>query len=284
MPVGNWIINGSEIVASASLEFPFDDCGFLYGYGLFETVKVFNKTPLLLANHLGRLQRSSIVMDLMLDIDTEKLIALIYELIKKNGIENGVLNLYLTGGDRPTSMYHLGLEKPTLIGVVREFSFDKLAPLTLGLRQASFQRIPIDGIKTMSWFKNILEKRLAPEFNDIILYDNNDLVLETTTANIFFIKKNKLVTPKAAEVLMGVTRSFILEISQKQLLEVEERLVNLSELTEFDELFITNAVHGVIEIDSVENHEFLRSGSVTQSIKQKYMEEIHQLSQSSSLV
>ena len=66
MPVGNWVIKGTEIVSSASLEFPFDDCGFLYGYGLFETVRILNKTPLLLGSHLGRLQRTSIVMDLII--------------------------------------------------------------------------------------------------------------------------------------------------------------------------------------------------------------------------
>ncbi len=284
MPVGNWVIKGTEIVSSASLEFPFDDCGFLYGYGLFETVRILNKTPLLLGSHLGRLQRTSIVMDLIIDTDIDQLIGLVNNLIKKNAIENGVLNLYLTGGNRPRSMYQLGLEKPTLLGVIREYPVDNLAALTLGLRQTSFQRIPVDGMKTMSWFKNILEKRLAPEFNDIILYDTNDQILETTTANIFFIKEKQLVTPKASEILMGVTRNFVIEMSQSHGFTVEERSVEVSELAEFDEIFLTNAVHGMIEVDSVENHEFLRSGDTVQLIKEKYIQEIHELSQRCSLV
>ena len=284
MPVGNWVIKGTEIVSSASLEFPFDDCGFLYGYGLFETVRILNKTPLLLGSHLGRLQRTSIVMDLIIDTDIDQLIGLVNNLIKKNAIENGVLNLYLTGGNRPRSMYQLGLEKPTLLGVIREYPVNNLASLTLGLRQTSFQRIPVDGMKTMSWFKNILEKRLAPEFNDIILYDTNDQILETTTANIFFIKEKQLVTPKASEILMGVTRNFVIEMSQSHGFTVEERSVEVSELAEFDEIFLTNAVHGMIEVASVENHEFLRSGDTVQLIKEKYIQEIHELSQRCSLV
>ena len=83
---------------------------------------------------------------------------------------------------------------------------------------------------------------------------------------------------------MGVTRNFVIEMSQSHGFTVEERSVAVSELAEFDEIFLTNAVHGMIEVASVENHEFLRSGDTVQLIKEKYTQEINELSQRCSLV
>ena len=211
MSVYPWVLKNTDVIESESVSFPFDDCGFLYGYGLFETIRILNKTPLFLSEHLGRLQYSSIIMDLVFDTDIDQINRSIHTLIEKNNIENGVLNLYLTGGNRPDSMYELGLEMPFFLGVVREYPVAPLDPLLLGVRHASFQRISLDHLKTMASVKNILEKRLAPSFNDVLLYDSNNIVLETTTANVFFVKGKTICTPKGTGILQGITRNFLFE-------------------------------------------------------------------------
>ncbi len=278
MSVGSWVLNNTDVVPSDSLSFPFDDCGFLYGYGLFETIRVLDKVPLFLDDHLGRLHQSSIVMDLVFDIDLDQIKRNIQLLIEKNDIKDGVLNLYLTGGTRPGSLYELGLELPLFLGVVRERSSVELAPLELGVRQASFQRTPLDHLKTMAWVKNILEKRLAPEFNDVLLYDVNDVVLETTTANVFFVKGDHVITPALSDVLPGITRHFLVTRLDECGFFVEEREILLPELTEFDEIFLTNSIYGIISVGSVDGYGALCSGERFRSIKKYYDSSVLSLS------
>ena len=274
MPVNKWIIQGDQIVSSDAIPFPYDDCGFLYGYGLFETIRILDKTPLLLDAHYRRLHQSAILMDIMFDLSLSELVRLVQTLIEKNECDNGTLNLYLTGGNRSQSMYHLGLDIPAFWGVIRPSTSGVLSPLSLGLRQTSFQRIHLDGMKTMSWFKNIMEKRLAPEFNDILLYNDDDYILEATTANVFFIKSGEVITPKSPDIISGITRQFVLDLCAKEGIAVHARPVPVSELAEFDEIFLTNAGHGIIEVKELENYDFLNSKTLTTSIKEWYSQSV----------
>ena len=55
---------------------------------------------------------------------------------------------------------------------------------SLDLRQEAFQKTPLDRYKTLSWMKNILEKRLSAHEDDVLLYSEDSVVLETSRANV----------------------------------------------------------------------------------------------------
>ena len=69
-------------------------------------------------------------------------------------------------------------------------------PISIAVREESIQRIKMDRLKTMSYMKNIFEKNLHKQFDDVLLYNHNKEISETPTSNVFFIKDDILITPK----------------------------------------------------------------------------------------
>mgnify|MGYP006095547281 CR=1 FL=1 len=248
------------------LDFPYTDMGFLYGYGLFETIRVHNKTPLLIREHCTRMRRGSIILDIEFSYSQDDMCHQAEKLIKENKITNGTLNIYLTPGNKEDNKK----EKMLLMVLRPEDDTDVDKKLSIGFQQESFQRIPLDRFKTLSWYKNILERQLVHDVDDIVLFDKDKMVLEATTANIFFVKKNYLFTPKSSVILQGVTRQFLLNNQDKFGTEVIWQPIKLEEIDQFDEVFLTNSKKGIILVEK--NREFpqLTSKEVSKAIKNTY--------------
>jgi branched-chain amino acid aminotransferase len=129
----------------------------------------------------------------------------------------------------------------------------------------------IPEVKTLFYLPSIalfpkLEETGAME----VLYHHNGLISETTRANIFLIKNNKLITPSPG-VLRGITRKYVLQVSM-DLMEVEEREVKLEELWESDEVFITGTSKHVAPVVEIEGRVIGNGmpGAMTKVISEVY--------------
>jgi len=253
--------------------FPFLDYGFLYGYGLFESIRIVNGKPLLLDDHVARMSRGAIILDIPFEYSVDSILKSVTSLIEKNDIQDAILNFYLTPGDRSQDPAEkIEINSPLLLMVVRPWpNYNYDVRIQLAARQVSFQRTPLDRLKTLSWMKNVLERKLSPESNDVLMYDDKGLVLETSRANVFFVKGNKIVTPKSNVVLPGIARQYLLNNQQAMGYEIVEESVYFDELGIFDEIFLTNSLKGVILVDGVENLPNLESKLVAQNIQEKYL-------------
>jgi branched-subunit amino acid aminotransferase/4-amino-4-deoxychorismate lyase len=271
MNVFPYIASNLEIKKRADLSFPYLDYGFLYGYGLFESIRIHNGVPLLLNEHLARLQRGSIILDIPFDFSQSKVEQTMYDLIKKNEVTHCIFNIYLTPGDRSQDPALLSIDNPFLLMVCRpwpEYNHDQRH--VLECRKESFQRTPLDRFKTLSWMKNVLERRLSPDVDDVLLFSQSDLVLETTRANVFFVKDDIVVTPKSSSILMGITKQFLLENQKEFDSCILEEPVFTDYLETYDEIFLTNTLKGVFLVDSVRGHKNLKSGPVSEKIQKQY--------------
>lgn len=142
--------------------------------------------------------------------------------------------------------------------------------VVLSVKQESFQRTPLDRVKTMSWMKNVLERKLYPEGDDVLLYNVFDEVLESCTANVFFVKGRTLITPNSPVILSGITRQFLLNQKDKLGFEVRHERVTVDDLDDMDDLFLTNSSRGVFKVKSVIDYPHLKSGSVTEEVQARY--------------
>ena len=140
----------------------------------------------------------------------------------------------------------------------------------VGIRQESFQRIQIDQFKMLSYLKNILEKSLCDPYDDVLLYSENDAILETPTANVFFTRGNILFTPKSSFILPGVTRRYIIEKATEFGFGISEQPISLDDLDEFDEIFLTNSLKGIVRVDFLEKYPLLKSGKLTKRLQKLY--------------
>jgi branched-subunit amino acid aminotransferase/4-amino-4-deoxychorismate lyase len=95
------------------------------------------------------------------------------------------------------------------------------------------------------------EKKELAEANEII-YHNRGLLLEGSTSNVFIVKDKKIITP-AINILVGVTRNFVIKVLEKSEIEIEEREVKFEELLNADEVFLTGSFKNILPIIQVDD-------------------------------
>lgn len=270
--VFDYVSENLEIKHKNDLKFPYLDHGFLYGYGLFESIKIQDGYPVLMKDHLSRLARGSIILDIPYLINEEAILNVVFKLIKKNNIDKGILNFYLTAGDRSPDPSKLRESPEPLLLIVPRKSpvYSSEDGVVLSVKQESFQRTPLDRVKTMSWMKNVLERKLYPEGDDVLLYNVFDELLESCTANVFFIKGKTLITPNSPVILSGITRQFLLNQKEKLGFEIRHERVTVNQLDDMDELFLTNSSRGVFMVKSVIDYPYLKSGDVARDVQRRY--------------
>lgn len=272
MSVMPYVSLNFSIQSADSLKFPYDDYGFLYGYGLFESIRIFNKQPLLFEQHMARLQQGDIILDIGFPVSTHIIRDAITNLVEKNNVENAILNIYLTLGDRGADVTKFQKTEPMFLMVLRPWpNHDRRARVKLDCRPESFQRTPLDQFKTLSWMKNVMENRLSPDFDDVLLYTANGQILETSRANVFFVKGRTLVTPKSSSILKGVVRQYLLEEQKNLGFEVVMEPLYMDALGDFDEIFLTNAGRGVFFVSEVNGYPGLNSGIISSAVQESFL-------------
>ena len=271
--VFNHVVTNLELKEKHQLDFPFLDYGYLYGYGLFESIKIINGRPILLEEHIQRMKKGAIILDIpfLWGIDNVKDKAI--ELIQKNEISKGILNFYLTPGNRSYDPAVTHIKDPFFLMVNREWpNYPDDFSATLELRQESFQKTQLDRLKTLSWMKNVLENRLNKDTDDVLLYNERHEILETTRANVYFIKDNVIHTPKSPVILPGIVRQFVINNQEKLGYKVIERSITSDELADFDEIFLSNALRGIFFVNKILRFEGLESKDVATQIKKRFNE------------
>ena len=93
-----YYING-EFISSIDASIPFNDVGFLYGYGLFETMRFDNRKIFSINSHLNRLISGLQLIDIQIDKTKIELEELLNKVIRKNTLNSGILRLMITNGD-----------------------------------------------------------------------------------------------------------------------------------------------------------------------------------------
>ncbi|MBT5954348.1 aminotransferase class IV [bacterium] len=262
-----------NIVSETEIPALHSDFGFMYGYGLFETILIQNRQPIFLEEHISRMQKGTIILDFTLPYSVQEIRKSINQLIEKNNVESGILNLYLTPGDRQENLSSIRFGGHRLLAVVRTLSTDYYSdPLEIAIREESIQRIKMDSLKTMACMKNMLEKKLSKGYDDVILFDDKKQILETPTTNVFFVKGNCLFAPKSPCIVPGIVSDFIIKNRGAFGVDCLVQEVFLNDISHFDEIFLTNSIGGVIFVKTVNEFPELASRQVSARIKHGYNE------------
>lgn len=94
---------------------------------------------------------------------------------------------------------------------------------------------------------------LVNGFDDAIALDHNGHVAESTVANLFIVRRGKLATPDTStDILEGITRDTLIELTAKDGDKVEERSIDRTELYKAEEAFVCGSSAGVVPILSVD--------------------------------
>ena len=219
------------------------------GYGIFDFFKIINNKPVFFEDHLQRFFNSAAHVRLNPGFEADEFKELILELHKKNGGDNAGIRITLTGGYSPDG-YNPG--KPNLIITHSPLNVNFMLhanPISI-ITYAHQRQMP--AIKTIDYLMSVWLQPFIKENNaQDVLYRNGQLIRECPRANFFMVdKKGHIITPHS-EILKGITRNKIIETAGKYF-QIEERDINLRELYEAEEVFITSSTKNILPVNKID--------------------------------
>jgi branched-chain amino acid aminotransferase len=255
------------------------DHGFLYGYGLFETMRALGGRPFLLDRHLRRLAEGADTIGLPLPAP-EAFGDEVGAALTESGLDDAYVRLTVTRGVGAPGPDPSTCSRPTVVVIVKPFPRPPRRWSTEGLR-AVFSDIArsdsslLTGVKCANYLECILAKERARELGAdeaIFLGTDGDLA-EATAWNLFFVEAGRLCTPGAwGPILPGITRAKVIELADSLRLAWEEGAYPPERLFAADEALLTNSLYGVVPLGAVDGRPVGHTvpGPVTQALDAAY--------------
>lgn len=254
-------LNG-EIVSAGEKIFAADDRLTRYGDGLFESIRAINGTIPFWQEHYERLFHGAKLLNLIMppNLDANGFREQLVYLLKSNGYQNARMRFVLFRNGK-------GLYLPSqneagyLIEAVEipENSFVlNINGLQTGLYTDHFKSCDsLSSLKTNNSLIYVLASiyRQNQKLDEVFLINQKGLICESSSANLFIVKNDQLVTPAANQgCIMGVMRRIVIALAKKLNLNVSEDNIQLDDMEEASEVFITNASMGIQWVSSFRNH------------------------------
>ncbi len=301
-------LNGKYIAETAA-KISINDHGFLYGDGVYETMRTYNDKVWLLEEHLERLFNSAKMLNLEIPWTKKQIKNWIYELIDKNRelrtenreekikiqktqlsvprlyqfgqvssppvpiragqFYNFRIRLTITRGNNDFDFFTT--KNPTILITTQELIDDEQ---TKGLKLISFQgERTVPQAKHLSQIINIIARQNAhkQKADDAVFVDESDYISECAFSNIFIVKNGILKTPRLENILSGITRKYILSFANK-ILPTKECKITLKELYEADEVFLSVTTRAILWVAKIDGYKIGdgKIGKFTQRIKKYY--------------
>lgn len=242
-------VNG-EWIQQSRAKISLLDAGFLYGDGLFETIRFQHRKLFRPEQHISRLRDGLSVLNLKLDIPDGTIIQLLTRTISENTMDHGLLRLIITRGvvlDKPWDVS----SDPSVYILPRPLSPTPIEPVKIvWLQESQFPLIRFQpAIKSVNYLGNMLAKREAENDGafEPVFVDNDGFITEGAIRNIFFIRDNTVITPGLDRgVLPGVMRDTVIEIARDIRIKVFEENIAWSDVNQMDEAFITSSGIGIL--------------------------------------
>lgn len=235
------------------------DRGFLYGDGLFETLRTYEKRPFRLDSHVTRLTNSARYFDIPFHYTTQNLQQIIEQLLTRNKLRDAYVRMTLSRGFGTNGLVPAGICQPTFLIHTKPFtaypaSFYKtgVSLITSSIRRSA--TCPISNHKTLSYLTNYLVKKeaIAQGAHDALILNTESHVSECAVSNIFLVERNTVITPSLkANLLPGVTRGTILELCKRNGVHASEELFGLERVLAADEVFLTNSLMEVMPVSAI---------------------------------
>lgn len=235
------------------------DSGFLYGAGLFETMRSHNGVVFALKDHLDRLFFSAASLSINNPYDRKYLTDAIYKLLRANKLTDARLRLTLTNGPmaepddrrKPTLLITATKLQPYPPEYYKNGAMVVLCPFRQNVSEPTY------GHKTTSYFPRMIglnwahQKRAA----EALWFTVDNRLAEGCISNVFLVKDSVLYTPPIrTPVLAGVARKTVCQIALKNSIKLVEKDLYINDLLEADEVFLTNVIMQILPITRVEKH------------------------------
>jgi branched-chain amino acid aminotransferase len=272
-------LNGRFVPEEDAVVSIHDRC-FLYGDGLFETLRIYNGKPFRWAQHMERLKCGARFLKIDLPFTPEEIRQNAGILIEQNQQSEAILRLTLSRGVGVRGYSTRGANKTCLVMTLHPAPI--VAPnnnpgwrlITSSIRVPA--KDPIATLKSCNKLVQIFARMEAESqcADEALLLNTNGQVAEAASSNVFWIvNKTIFTTPLADGALAGITRGVILELCPGVGLSCEERSISPNQLREVEGVFVTVTSAEIVEVISLDGVPVKQSPIVGQ-LREAYYRQI----------
>ncbi len=245
------------------------DRGFMYGEGIYESLRTYNGAIFAPMKHFERFKRSAKILSIPFMIDFEEFKSLLNDGIK--GISaDCTIRVVLTGGDG---------KNPNLIIYMMELQAPDPDLYTYGvdvgiskLRRISNFSLP-SILKTTSHANYAIARQGKENFYEVLVLNEDGFVAEGLMSNVFLVENMTLITPSLETgILDGITREVIIDLAKSLEIDVQERLVNVDELFNCSEIILSRTSAEIIPVRKIESRLIFENdpGGITQFLMENF--------------
>jgi len=218
-------------------------------FSIYEIVRVEQSVPLFLDNHLERLFHSLALEGLSINETKQMLDEKVYSLIKTNQYSNGKIKFvfYFPLYPQSNSYHYLIYFTEAIFPEKDQYKYG----VDVGICQAVRNDPNAKVMNTEA--RKLADQRIKQtDVFEVLLSDNEGYITEGSRSNVFFIFKDKLVTPPDEAVLQGIARKNVLEICNENDISLEIRKVHQSELKQAESVFLTGTSLKVLPVREIQ--------------------------------
>jgi branched-chain amino acid aminotransferase len=233
------------------------DHGLLYGDGVFEGIRSYNRKVFKLEEHINRLFESADAIRLKVPMTKWDFESKIIETLKINKLDDAYIRVVVTRGVGDLGLDPRKCKKPTVFIITDKIVlypkelYDNGLPITVAKTRRNHPITVDPRIKSLNYLNNILGRIDAIDAGteEALMLNIDGYITECTGDNIFLVKDNKLYTPPAdLGALEGVTQDLVVELAKKRGIETEYKKMLPEELFGADECFLTGTAAEIIPV------------------------------------
>ena len=249
--MSEWLIYNGELVERSALPLTAGNRAFRYGDGLFETMRLVAGRVPLFDHHIDRLSKGLVLLGLEIEFDAEVVQQQVTELATKAGLQNARIRWSVY---RESEGAYLPKEnEANYLMEIAAIDTDNFSTNTKGLTIGIYKEDkkypgPLANYKTNSaqLYTQAARYAKAQGWDDALILDTKDQIIEATASNIFLLKGTDLHTPPLGNgPIAGVMRRAVFGLAMQHGFRVSSGPVNEQLLQDAEELWLTNAVQGI---------------------------------------
>ncbi len=270
----------SEFMKLAEAFVSVEDRGFQFGDGVYEVIRVYDKTPHLLREHIDRLMLSASSIHLDERLSYEEWARIVREGIDRSGYAEAKVYIQITRGVSPRD-HRFPVSAPlTRVMTVREIELDDPQ-----LRESGVPTITVDDIrwnrcdiKSLNLLPNILAKQQATQVGAFeALFVKDGFVYEGSSSTVMVVRDGVLHTPpEGPRILSGITRDWVLSLARTNGIAVVEEPVSVEALLGAQEVLLTGTTIEIMPVVKVDEHQIGdgKPGEIYHRLYQKFLASI----------
>jgi branched-chain amino acid aminotransferase len=280
MTDGSFVHWNGELVTALEARVSVFDAGFLYGDGIYETMRAYGGRVFALPRHLARLSRSAERIRLRTP-PADELRRAVGEVVNANGVQEAIVRITVTRGALGRRLDLSSSGEPSVLVTTDPMDPGADEKRRQGVRvvYSEYVRLseyPLAGVKSTNYQVSLFARNEAREAGalEVLVPNESGEIVEAAAANVFLVEKGGLVTPPLRSgILGGITREVVIELARANGRDVAEATLPRERIERADELFLSGTTIQVAPVVSVEDRPIAdgRPGPVTIELLDGYL-------------